>query len=1288
MERVHRPELVKLIYTTSTPSIAHSQSLVRLQALCQYYDFEKDPYILELRKASNNVDLARYNRTKLKQKTYCFDQLKRFFNKSIEIYSELGPWATDHYIHSVVTRFSQDSLYSNVSGFESTEHSEKLHLAKLLISIKPHTLDPDLLLGSHNLTSKVQTLLDYLEVLQAKAITGLVFVQTRAACAVLAHILSEHPKLKAWLRVGTFMGASSIMSRRANIGELIDIKDQQDTLDHLRNGKKNLIVTTSALEEGIDVSACNLVICFEKPPLLKSFIQRRGRARKEVSWYVLLFKSDDEAGTLASWQEYEEEMRRQYEDDMRQREAIRRDEEEIGGQRILTVPSTGAKLSFDDVLQHLYHFCDTLPHDLYADHRPTFEVSGGKESFSVTVRLPNSVDNTVREARSSRRWPTEKLARRDAALEAYTALYRNGLVTDHLLPLRGLDEVKAEAYQRVQRIESLIDVESQFSIWPYVASAWQEPNRSTHRLRLRKDAETMANLLLHLPVMLPDIPVSTLYWDEVTELAVEVVRESVVDTAHCSPRARAQTDLLLRSVFNSRMPVAKDDFSVFFCIPCRDENVITSYSGNWSVIDTISDAINMDNIGLIRDSTSNGRPYIFHGTARRPVYLARQPPQPMPADHEALTAEIECLQVKSIPKRTDFLHSLIISERAKVKKGTGFQFLIPSDCTVDRLPSKFAKFALLIPSILHVVENNLVAEHLAKHLLKPVNFQDFQLVLEAITATAARETNSYQRLEFLGDSHLKYLTSLTLLSQNPRYHEGILSHKKDHIVSNANLARATLACGLDKYIRTVPFTGKKWRPMYNSDFLDENGLFRECCGAKREISTKALADVVEALIGAAYLDGGTLKALECLKVLLPSTRWAPVHELVSQLSNLYATTCRPYPVHFAELEELLGYTFNNPSLLTEALTHPAYQASDSFASYQRLEFLGDSIIDVIVSTKAFKDDRSPSVHRLHLIRTALVNADILAFFCMHHSKTVPKKTIVADDTHETDDSGREMTNFQVKEEFIERHVWHFLRHTSPTLRGAQVDCHKRFVALQEPIMKALEQEKTYPWALLASLDAPKFFSDIMESTMGAIYIDSRGDLRACEAFLERFGILKQLDKVLNEDISLMHPKEELGIVANQNAIKYIVRVAGRETGRIDDAAPIEHTSGRLICSVFVGDQEIVTVAGGFRRLEIETRAAQEAVRLLTQKRQEKRKELQGEGETMGAITIAMDPGKNLRKEERPQKRRREANSSESEDDDTDERDQGNKDDGDKSQDGVIDSGEIFYDADEDVVMGL
>lgn len=116
-------------------------------------------------------------------------------------------------------------------------------------------------------------------------------------------------------------------------------QDQKTTLERFREGSLNLIITTSVLEEGIDVIACNFVICFEKPPTLKSFIQRRGRARSPTSRYVLIFEEKLDLVASSGWRELEDLMKEIYEDDTRELEKLEEIEEEDG--RTLHVESTG-----------------------------------------------------------------------------------------------------------------------------------------------------------------------------------------------------------------------------------------------------------------------------------------------------------------------------------------------------------------------------------------------------------------------------------------------------------------------------------------------------------------------------------------------------------------------------------------------------------------------------------------------------------------------------------------------------------------------------------------------------------------------------------------------------------------------------------------------------------------------------------------------------------------------------------------------------------------------------------
>jgi ribonuclease-3 len=72
------------------------------------------------------------------------------------------------------------------------------------------------------------------------------------------------------------------------------------------------------------------------------------------------------------------------------------------------------------------------------------------------------------------------------------------------------------------------------------------------------------------------------------------------------------------------------------------------------------------------------------------------------------------------------------------------------------------------------------------------------------------------------------------------------------------------------------------------------------------------------------------------------------------------------------LEEILGYKFKNQKLIIEALTHKSHkQPYDN----ERLEFLGDAVLDLIVGEYLFFKFASSDEGALSKIRAALVNED-------------------------------------------------------------------------------------------------------------------------------------------------------------------------------------------------------------------------------------------------------------------------------------------------------------------------
>ena len=59
--------------------------------------------------------------------------------------------------------------------------------------------------------------------------------------------------------------------------------------------------------------------------------------------------------------------------------------------------------------------------------------------------------------------------------------------------------------------------------------------------------------------------------------------------------------------------------------------------------------------------------------------------------------------------------------------------------------------------------------------------------------------------------------------------------------------------------------------------------------------------------------------------------------------------------NLSKLEENIGYKFKNISLLKNALTHTSYAYENKVASNEKLEFLGDSILEFLFSKYIYKN---------------------------------------------------------------------------------------------------------------------------------------------------------------------------------------------------------------------------------------------------------------------------------------------------------------------------------------------
>lgn len=85
-------------------------------------------------------------------------------------------------------------------------------------------------------------------------------------------------------------------------------------------------------------------------------------------------------------------------------------------------------------------------------------------------------------------------------------------------------------------------------------------------------------------------------------------------------------------------------------------------------------------------------------------------------------------------------------------------------------------------------------------------------------------------------------------------------------------------------------------------------------------------------------------------------------------------------ISIEKLQGIIGYWFNDPQLLFEALTHSSFarESSDPCRDNEQMEFLGDAVLNFLVSARlaeAFPEDREGQLSRG---RARLVGADHLA----------------------------------------------------------------------------------------------------------------------------------------------------------------------------------------------------------------------------------------------------------------------------------------------------------------------
>ncbi|MCU6501920.1 ribonuclease III [Rugamonas sp. A1-17] len=114
-------------------------------------------------------------------------------------------------------------------------------------------------------------------------------------------------------------------------------------------------------------------------------------------------------------------------------------------------------------------------------------------------------------------------------------------------------------------------------------------------------------------------------------------------------------------------------------------------------------------------------------------------------------------------------------------------------------------------------------------------FNDVSLLVQALTHKSCGPKNN-ERLEFLGDALLNCEVALLLFEKFDNLAEGNMSRVRAGMVRQETLVKIACRAGLAKHIR------------YIEDPTNRSGLSK--------VSDSVVADAVEAIYGAIYLDGG------------------------------------------------------------------------------------------------------------------------------------------------------------------------------------------------------------------------------------------------------------------------------------------------------------------------------------------------------------------------------------------------------------------------------------------------
>ncbi|KAJ4721647.1 Endoribonuclease Dicer-like [Melia azedarach] len=1010
------------------------------------------------------------------------------------------------------------------------------------------------------LTEKIVCLIEsLLEYRDMKDIRCIIFVERVITAIVLQALLNELlPRHCIW-KTKYIAGNNSHLQFQSR-------KKQNEIVEEFRRGLVNIIVATSILEEGLDVQSCNLVIRFDPSATVCSFIQSRGRARMQNSDYLLMVKSGDSA-TYSRLENYLAS------GNIMRKEALRHAslpcsplDKNAYDEDFYRVESTGAIVTLSSSVGLIYFYCSRLPSDGYFKPTPRCDIN--MVMGICTLYFPKScpIQTVIVQGNL-------KTLKQSACLEACKQLHKIGALTDNLVP----DIVAEEADAQNIASEPYND-EQPIYFPPELVNQCPQHTKTMYHcylIELKQNFDhdiPVHNIVLAMRTEL-ESDIANMNFDLEVDKGRLTVNLKHIGVMQLTPKqvliSRRFQITLFRVLMDHNMDKLMeilDGFQLGNDLE-MDYLLLPSNSSCGQLIDWKSVGSALFSCNNFLKSHTNCS---MEGNAR--VVQTKSVPlctcmirnslvyTPHNGHIYCITGILEHLDAKSLLRMRDgnittykkyyedrhgiqlrFDQQLLLNGRhifhvrnylskcrqRKERESSNVSVELPPElCLVIMSPISLSTFYsfTFVPSIMHRLQSLLLAINLKKmlldHCMQNVNIPTIK-VLEAITTKNCQEIYHLESLETLGDSFLKYAASQQLFKTYQKNHEGLLSAKKDRIISNAALCKRGCDHKLPGFIRTESFDPKSWMiPGDNSGSyaLNEDSLSdtrKIYVVGRKKVKRKRVADAVEALIGAFLSTGGENAGLLFLD------------RIGIKVDFLKIPYDRPFQVHAERLvnvrylESLLNYSFRDPSLLVEALTHGSYMLPEIPTCYQRLEFLGDAVLDYLITVHLFNKYPGLSPGYLTDMRSASVNNDCYAQSSVKHG--------------------------------LYKHILH-----------ASQELHKQIINTINNFEK-LALQYTFGWESESSF--PKVLGDVVESLAGAIFIDSE-----CNKEIVFQSIRPLLEPLITPETMKFHPARELNELCQKKHFIMKKSVALRINGKSSVTIEVE-ANGRLFKNTFLSSDK-------------------------------------------------------------------------------------------------------------------